>query len=244
MIVFAVNQPLMSARPGKPPLSDRELSSWKEIAEYLNVSIRTAQAWERGRGMPVHRVPGVRGVVTASAAALDTWKHSAGNSPASAPRLRFRAWYLACAVVLGVVLYLAFFHAGRPATWRVQENTLIVSDERGRELWRHVFPEPLEPDRYVQGQRNVWIGDLGDGHQSILFAIFSEPGRTALGRRKALAGVLALRGLAQLVLADLDGKSKIYLGGVNNARKQATLVVLDPDKRARHWSLQRFNFRI
>src|SRR5439155_22306038 len=67
MIVFAVNQPLMSARPGKPPLSDRELSSWKEIAEYLNVSIRTAQAWERSRGMPVHRVPGVRGVVTASA---------------------------------------------------------------------------------------------------------------------------------------------------------------------------------
>lgn len=35
--------------------------------------------------------------------------------------------------------------------------------------------------------------------------------------------------LPQLVLADLDGATKIHAGGANNARKAVTLVVLDPD---------------
>ena len=30
----------------------QELSSWKEIAVYLGVGVRTAQTWERERGFP------------------------------------------------------------------------------------------------------------------------------------------------------------------------------------------------
>jgi hypothetical protein len=48
--------------PAKP--SERtELSSWKEIAAYLGVSVRTAQHWERNRGLPVRRLAGEKGRV-------------------------------------------------------------------------------------------------------------------------------------------------------------------------------------
>ena len=50
------------------------LASWKEIAHYLGVNIRTAQKWERERGLPVHRASGPRGRVSADTASLDAWK--------------------------------------------------------------------------------------------------------------------------------------------------------------------------
>jgi excisionase family DNA binding protein len=52
----------------------RQLSSWKEIAHYLGVNVRTAQKWERERGLPVHRAAGARSRVSADTAGLDAWK--------------------------------------------------------------------------------------------------------------------------------------------------------------------------
>jgi Tol biopolymer transport system component len=60
----------------------RELSSWKEIASYLHVSVRTAQMWEADRGLPVKRLPGGRGVVWTNIAELEAWRKSAGNQGA------------------------------------------------------------------------------------------------------------------------------------------------------------------
>jgi hypothetical protein len=62
--------------PAAPSLtaSAERLGSWKEIAKYLNREVRTAQRWERERGLPVHRVPGAkRGGVWASRGELDAW---------------------------------------------------------------------------------------------------------------------------------------------------------------------------
>src|SRR6201986_4373858 len=59
--------PSMSSGP-------RPLTSWKEIAHYLGVNVRTAQKWERERGLPVRRSDGARSRVNADEAALDTWK--------------------------------------------------------------------------------------------------------------------------------------------------------------------------
>ena len=36
------------------------LTSWKEIANHLQVTVRTAQLWEKQRDLPVRRVPGRR----------------------------------------------------------------------------------------------------------------------------------------------------------------------------------------
>jgi excisionase family DNA binding protein len=55
-------------------LGSRELSSWKEIASYLGVNVRTAQKWERDRGLPVRRMGGARSRVNADTASLDAWK--------------------------------------------------------------------------------------------------------------------------------------------------------------------------
>src|SRR5579872_4876014 len=50
------------------------LRSWKEIAAYTGVSIRTLQRWERDFGLPVRRVAAKRGsVVFAFRSELDTW---------------------------------------------------------------------------------------------------------------------------------------------------------------------------
>lgn len=55
-------------------MSTRELASWKEIAHHLGVNVRTAQKWERERGLPVRRSAGSRSRVSADAATLETWK--------------------------------------------------------------------------------------------------------------------------------------------------------------------------
>ena len=57
-------------------MPEGELSSWKEIAAYLGVGLRTAQNWEQERALPVHRLPGGRGRVIATVAELDAWKRS------------------------------------------------------------------------------------------------------------------------------------------------------------------------
>lgn len=50
------------------------LNSWREIASYLGVSVKTAQLFERDRGLPVHRGPGSR-ATWAVQAELEAWKH-------------------------------------------------------------------------------------------------------------------------------------------------------------------------
>ena len=55
-------------------IAARSLTSWKEIAHYLNVNVRTAQKWEREKSLPVHRSSGARSRVSADVASLDAWK--------------------------------------------------------------------------------------------------------------------------------------------------------------------------
>jgi len=52
----------------------RELTSWKEIAHYLGVNVRTAQKWERDRGLPVRRRAGPRGRISADTASVNAWR--------------------------------------------------------------------------------------------------------------------------------------------------------------------------
>jgi len=55
-------------------MPDRKiLSTWKEIAGYVNRGVRTVQRWEAEFSMPVHRTGEDRGSVFAFADELDTW---------------------------------------------------------------------------------------------------------------------------------------------------------------------------
>lgn len=49
------------------------LNSWKEIAEYLDRSVRTVQRWESRFGLPVRHRSGKRTAVFAIQAELDSW---------------------------------------------------------------------------------------------------------------------------------------------------------------------------
>jgi len=55
-------------------MSQQILNGWKEISAYVQRGVRTAQRWEAGRGMPVHRpaLQDTRAVVSFSDE-LDVW---------------------------------------------------------------------------------------------------------------------------------------------------------------------------
>jgi hypothetical protein len=82
------------------------------------------------------------------------------------------AW-ISAAVLLPLLVAIALqFRPGPPVSFRLERDTLIILDGRGRECWRKVFPYTLiEAQSPEMASRFLWIGDLdGDGHKEILFA--------------------------------------------------------------------------
>ncbi len=287
------------SRDGKAdPPQPAELASWKEIAKYLGVSVRTAQTWEKERGLPVRRLPGPRGRVSVAISALEEWKAKAGQIPEIPPparvtsRTRLVIAILAASVAAGAGLWLLFaIQKPEPATWRIEQNTLVVGDAKEREVWRKVFSTPLATWGHAP-ERQVWTGDLdGDGDREVLFACsprqldqastlicYSHEGgekwRFVPGGRVAtrverfepryriiVFAVLQVGGRPRVLvsstqfpyyptqIAALSACGKLlgeywhsghlnhmaagpngllYLGGVSNSYKAATLIVLDP----------------
>lgn len=62
------------------PTESCTLASWKETSHYLGVNVRTAQKWERERGLPVRRVAEPRSRVGADTLTLDVWKDQITSS--------------------------------------------------------------------------------------------------------------------------------------------------------------------
>jgi hypothetical protein len=50
-----------------------ELEGWKAIAGYLNVSVRSAQNFEKEYGLPVRRKFGIKAPVYAFVSEVDEW---------------------------------------------------------------------------------------------------------------------------------------------------------------------------
>ena len=89
------------------------LDSWKEIAAYLNRSVRTVTRWEREEGLPVHRhLHSKLGSVYAYKAELDDWWKNRGasvdalDSEGQASRFRGarRLWIVASSVAILLAL--------------------------------------------------------------------------------------------------------------------------------------------
>ena len=94
-------------------MTNDRLDSWKEIAAYLNRSVRTVTRWEREESLPVHRhLHSKSGSVYAYKAELDAWWKNRGvsvdTSDSVDPSSRFRGarrlWIVAgtLAVFLGL----------------------------------------------------------------------------------------------------------------------------------------------
>src|SRR5213593_4018889 len=102
------------------PIKPDRLESWKEIAAYLNRTIRTVQRWEKLEGLPVRRLDHAKqGSVYAFRSELDVWtaEHQRGleQKEAVQPVLR-RAWWKAIALVplAGVMAWAIYTLLPRP----------------------------------------------------------------------------------------------------------------------------------
>jgi hypothetical protein len=155
------------------------LDSWKAIADHLGVTVRTAQRWESERGLPVRRLPGVKGRVIADPGQLDRWKTTITERSRPWSSVPFLRTYgiAATALLLALVMadgarYLARLRLGAPAMFHFASRALIVTDTDGHEVWRHAFDRAIEAGYYAPGtqQNLVWFGDIdGDGRVETLF---------------------------------------------------------------------------
>jgi hypothetical protein len=92
-------------------------------------------------------------------------------------------------LVLGALAAAILFRPESPASWRVEADTLTVSDARGRQLWQHRFGAPLDEDFYggrapYRHQTRPHFDDLdGDGRPELLFLAIAagSPGAAAEG---------------------------------------------------------------
>ncbi len=141
------------------PQSNRLLTSWKEIADVLGVSARTAQTYEKTLGLPVRR-DGTR--VAAFEQDLRDWQLQRYKRPAREPEPVRPRWRLAAGFGLAVLIIVAaiwlwrtFWAVGQPATASWSGRTLTAVDSHGRPVWRREFPLPVENASFTP-----WVGDL------------------------------------------------------------------------------------
>jgi len=155
-----------------PGQGNQELQTWKEIADYLSVTTRTAQAWEQDRGLPVRRLPGGRGRVLAYTHEIDEWKGlaqcSSGNVVSNGRR---RAFVAIAATLAAAALLAAWTVWGRssPAGFRADGRTVVALDSRGKDLWR--FPLPVEYHLAVNrhSQPDVQFADIDGDRRNEVF---------------------------------------------------------------------------
>jgi hypothetical protein len=176
------------------------LTSWKEIAAYLDRDVRTCVRWEKRYGLPVHRLErDSKAKVFAYKQQIDQWLAERSALASRPPvcelplRRRFRPFPVLFALAgLAAAAYFLFIRAhggagaGGPADFRIRGSELVVVDGRGRDLWRFDTRLPdLEPEQvYRQRSKNkepgsdyvpVWpyllIRDIdGDDRLEVLFS--------------------------------------------------------------------------
>ena len=109
----------MSSQPNS---KDDRLSSWKEIADYLDCKPRTCIRWEKTLGLPVHRLEGAsRSRIYASKLELDGWlraklKNEAtpGGGVTGDREPRFPRWLFLAVPVLFVLATAVFLLLTKP----------------------------------------------------------------------------------------------------------------------------------
>lgn len=118
--------------------SSKELTSWKEIAQFLGVSVRSAQRYEAEMGLPVRRLRGDKGrAVAASVEDLVAWRKKNVAAPRFWQDPNFLRWYAIGATVAILVMSAPVLHhawgrwlVGKPYASSWYHSTLVATDER------------------------------------------------------------------------------------------------------------------
>jgi hypothetical protein len=141
-------------------MNGRTLDSWKEIAGFLQRDIKTCQRWEKERGLPVHRLDGLkRSRVSANPEELAAWRQKndivASAKGADAPPdrksaiTRFVVIGIMAIIFIAAALHFGVFAplfskakkhaedvAANPADFHIAGTSLVVVNAAGSELWR------------------------------------------------------------------------------------------------------------
>jgi Tol biopolymer transport system component len=176
------------------------LDSWKEIARYLNRSVRTLYRWEKEEGLPVHRhLHKELGSVFAYKAELDAWLKARSpdtdlpaEAEAAAPPRRslfaVAAALAAAAVLIGSMFYISRWRSHRDGGQRAAHVAALelVSSFPGSHRWPALSPD----GRMVAfvsdaaGTPQVWVKTLSGG----------DPIQITFGDRPAVRPRWAARG--------------------------------------------------
>jgi len=163
---------------GTSPAGER-LESWKEIAVYLNRSVRTLHRWEKEEGLPVHRqLHKELGSVFAYKGELDAWSRARSVRPETAdhtnePRSPNRSRVvvtLACSAAVVLIGLLAYRVA--PGSWPQGSgqdagvaSLELVSTFSGSHRWPSLSPDGgrLAFVSDDGGTPQVWVKNLAAG---------------------------------------------------------------------------------
>lgn len=192
-----------------PP--DRQvLSSWKEIASYLKVDVRTVQRWQKRGDLPIYRHPtGERSHPYAYSDELDRWVTEGGphaphdrdapqdiaRSGATAPPRKGtapvrRSWHVAlggaAVTVLAAWAWLGWSSLScTPAGARLEGTSFEVLDADGQACWAKPVPEFAEAQATgLTMPLDDWRGhDLdGDREPEVLLNVPAWRSRGTTGR--------------------------------------------------------------
>ena len=159
------------------------LDGWKAIATHLEVSVRTAQKWEKEEGLPVRRREGEKPRVYARRSEIEAWNEhmraaaSRSKRQAALSRKPLVTGAFACLAILSVTAaWQLVTQPGLPASIERTGVTFTVLDDNGRVCWTHTFPDLLEAayNDYESGNmrrrgRLYWVTDLdSDGWPEVL----------------------------------------------------------------------------
>jgi hypothetical protein len=153
------------------------LTSWKEIAVYLDRDVRTCVRWEKRYGLPVHRLEkDSKAKVFAYKDEIDGWL--AGRTSSDTPdtvagspgRFLVRAFpALFALAALAAAAYFLFLKPADPlrsvpADFHIQGSVLIIVDHKDREIWRRDTGLPgLESEGFYRGH----FPEKGQGSDSV-----------------------------------------------------------------------------
>lgn len=179
------------------------LDTWGEIASYLGCSVRTAQRWERERGLPVHRIQGQTAswaTIYARPDEIDAWR-AARDAPAPGRGVPARG----------------FGMRGTPAALGVGIALVLIGLLAGAVLWP---APPVAPAPAVEFLAYETAGRIGIDYWLELSSGAHEPIDTwRFDNHVAVAA-----------LAEIHGRKRILVGlGGGPGARRGWLLALRPD---------------
>jgi len=134
------------------------LSSWKEIANYLKIRVRTAQRWEEKLGLPVHRMEKLnKTYVFAYVDEIDRWLDEKSQKEKSSKKSLLKNKKLIFGLIFSILLISASIlflrlstHSNNliPSDFKINNSQLVIYNNSGKKLWNYDLQTQIDPVEY------------------------------------------------------------------------------------------------